>query len=146
MIFKALRYKVAHVAVTKIHATLSGDLNVQKEGPSNLRLSFPPNIYWLLRNEFAEMTNLIHVFLGEQQRVFDGDNIIKWGHRTFKIIKMDLCYYEKPRRKLQNMFFLNFYLFKSSLFSTLKCWRWEMWEGRGCQSVNRASQFRTTFL
>ena len=77
MIFKALRYKVAHVAVTKIHATLSGDLNVQKEGPSNLRLSFPPNIYWLLRNEFAEMTNLTHVFLGEQKRVFDGDNIIK---------------------------------------------------------------------
>ena len=50
------------MAVTKIHATLSGDLNVQKEGPSNLRLSFPPNIYWLLRNEFAEMTNLIHFF------------------------------------------------------------------------------------
>ena len=59
------------MAVTKIHATLSGDLNVQKEGPSNLRLSFPPNIYWLLRKEFAEMTNLIHVFLGEQQRDFD---------------------------------------------------------------------------
>ena len=50
------------------------------------------------------MTNLIHVFLGEQQRDFDGDNIIKWGHRTFKIIKMDLFYYEKPRRKLQKMF------------------------------------------
>ena len=59
------------MAVTKIHATLSGDLNVQKERPSNLRLSFPPNIYWLLRKEFAEMTNLIHVFLGEQQRDFD---------------------------------------------------------------------------
>ena len=59
------------MAVTKIHATLSGDLNVQKEGPSNLRLSFPPNIYWLLRKEFAEMTNLIHVFLDEQQRDFD---------------------------------------------------------------------------
>ena len=78
MILKALRYEVAHVAVTKIHATLGGDnVNIHKEGPSNLRLSFPPNIYWLLRNEFAEMTNLIHVFLGEQQRVFDGDNIIK---------------------------------------------------------------------
>ena len=78
MILKALRYEVAHVAVTKIHATLGGDnVNIQKEGPSNLRLSFPPNIYWLLRNEFAEMTNLIHVFLGDQQRVFDGDNIIK---------------------------------------------------------------------
>ena len=73
MILKALGYKVAHVAVTKIHATLSGDnVNIQKEGPSNLRLSFPPNIYWLLRKEFAEMTNLIHFFfLGEQQRDFD---------------------------------------------------------------------------
>ena len=39
-----------------------GDLNVQKEGPGNLRLSFPPNIFWLLRKEFAEMTNLIHFF------------------------------------------------------------------------------------
>ena len=77
MILKALRYKVAHVAVTKIHATLSGDLYVQKEGPSNLRLSFPPNIYWLLRKEFAEKTNLINFFLGEQQRDIDGDNIIK---------------------------------------------------------------------
>ena len=78
MIVEALRYKVAHVAVTKIHARLSGDLNVQKEGPSNFRLSFPPNIYsWLLRKEFAEMTNLIHFFLGEQQRDFDGDNIVK---------------------------------------------------------------------
>ena len=77
MILKALRYEVAHVTVSKIHATLSGDLNVQKEGPSNLRLSFPPNIYWLLRKEFAEMTNLIHFFLGEHQRDFDGDNIIK---------------------------------------------------------------------
>ena len=65
------------MAVTKIHAKLSGDLSVQKEGPSNLRISFPPNIYWLLRKEFAEMTNLIHFFLGEQQRDFDGDNIIK---------------------------------------------------------------------
>ena len=77
MILKALRYEVAHVPVTKIYATLSGDLNVQKERPSNLRLSFPPNIYWLLRKEFAEKTNLINFFLGEQQRDFDGDNIIK---------------------------------------------------------------------
>ena len=77
MILKALRYEVAHVAVTKIHATLGGDLYVQKEGPSNLRLSFPPNIYWLLRKEFAEKTNLINFFLGEQQRDIDGDNIIK---------------------------------------------------------------------
>ena len=79
MILKALRYEVAHVAVTKIHATLGGDLNVniQKEGPSNLSLSFPPNIYWLLRKEFAEKTNLINFFLGEQQRDIDGDNIIK---------------------------------------------------------------------
>jgi len=34
MILKVLRYKVAHVAVTKIHAKLSGDLNVQNKGPS----------------------------------------------------------------------------------------------------------------
>ena len=68
------------MAVIEIHAKFSGDrgdLNVQIKGLSKLRLSFPPNIYWLLRNEFAEMTNLIHVFLGEQQRVFHGDNIIK---------------------------------------------------------------------
>ena len=75
MFLKALRYKVAHVAVIEIHAKFSGDrgdLNVQIKGLSKLRLSFPPNIYWLLRNEFAEMTNLIHFFfLGDQQRDFD---------------------------------------------------------------------------
>ena len=50
----------------------------REAGPANLiRLCFPPNIYWLLRKEFAEMTNLIHFFLGEQQLDFDGDNIIK---------------------------------------------------------------------
>ena len=77
MILKALRYKVAHVPVTEIHAKLSGYLNVQKKGPSKLRLSFPPNIYWLLKKEFAETTNLIHFFLGVQQRDFDGVNIIE---------------------------------------------------------------------
>ena len=30
------------------------------------------------------MTNLIYFFLGVQQRDFDGDNITKGGHRTFK--------------------------------------------------------------
>ena len=67
MFLKALRYKVAHVAVIEIHAKFSGDrgdLNVQIKGLSKLRLSFPTNIYWLLRKEFAETTNLIHFFLG----------------------------------------------------------------------------------
>ena len=50
MFLKALRYKVAHVAVIEIHAKFSGDmgdLNVQIKagGLSKLRLSFPPNIY-----------------------------------------------------------------------------------------------------
>ena len=80
MFLKALRYKVAHVAVIQIHAKFSGgrgDLNVQIKGLGKLRLSFPPNIYWLQRKEFAETTNLIHFFLGVQQRDFDGVNIIK---------------------------------------------------------------------
>ena len=34
MILKVLCYKVAHVAVTKIQAKLSGDLNVQNKGQS----------------------------------------------------------------------------------------------------------------
>ena len=66
MFLKALRYKVAHVAVIEIHAKFSGDrgdLNVQIMGLSKLSLSFPPNTYWLLRKEFAEPTNLIHFFL-----------------------------------------------------------------------------------
>ena len=85
MFLKALRYKVAHVAVIEIHAKFSadrGDLNVQIKGLSKLRPSFPPNIYWLLRKESAENTNLIHFFLGVQQQDFDGDNIIKRGHCT----------------------------------------------------------------
>ena len=80
MILKVLRYKVAHVAVTKKHAKLSGDLNVQNKGPSELRLSFPPNIYLLLRKKKKKTTNLTDSFFSRctiQQRDFDGVNIIK---------------------------------------------------------------------
>ena len=73
------------MAVIEIHAKFSGDrgdLNVQIKGLSKLHPSFPPNIYWLLRKESAETTNLIHFFLGVQQQDFDGDNIIKRGHCT----------------------------------------------------------------
>ena len=65
------------MAVTKIHAELSEDLNVQIKGPGKLRLSFVPKLYWLLRKEVAETTNLIHFLLGVQQRHFDGVNITK---------------------------------------------------------------------
>ena len=68
------------MAVIEIQAKFigdRGDLNVQIKGLSKLRLSFPPNIYWLLRKRFAETTNFIHFFLGVQQRDFDGVNIIK---------------------------------------------------------------------
>ena len=36
--------KAEHVAVSKIHAKLSGDLNVQIKGPGKLRLYFLPNL------------------------------------------------------------------------------------------------------
>ena len=49
-------------AVTKIHAKLSGDLNVQIKGPGKLRLYFLPNLYWLLEKEIAETTNSIQFF------------------------------------------------------------------------------------
>ena len=65
------------MAITQIHAELSGDLNVQIKGPCKLPLSFVPKLYWLLRKEFAETTNLIHFLLGVQQRNFDGVNITK---------------------------------------------------------------------
>ena len=55
-------YKAEHVAVSKIHAKLSGDLNVQIKGPGKLRLYFLPNLYWLLEKEFAETTNTIQFF------------------------------------------------------------------------------------
>ena len=72
------------MAVSKIRVKLSGDLNVQIKGPGKLCLSFLPKLFWLLRNEFAETTNLIHFLLGAQQRYFGGVNITKRGHRTFK--------------------------------------------------------------
>ena len=72
------------MAVSKIRVKLSGDLNVQIKGPCKLRLSFLPKLFWLLRNEFAETTNLIHFLLGAQQRYFGGVNITKRGHRAFK--------------------------------------------------------------
>ena len=50
------------MAVSKIHAKLSGDLNVQIKGPGILRLYFLPNLYWLLEKEFAETTNSIQFF------------------------------------------------------------------------------------
>ena len=50
------------MAVSKIHAKLSGDLNVQIKGPGKLRLYFLPNLYWLLEKEFAETTNSIQFF------------------------------------------------------------------------------------
>ena len=56
------QYKAVHVAVSKIHAKLSGDLNVQIKGPGKLRLYFLPNLYWLLEKEFAETTNSIQFF------------------------------------------------------------------------------------
>ena len=65
------------MAVTRIHSKRIGDLNVQIEGPDKLCLSFLPNLYWLLRNEFAEMKYLIYFFLGVQQRDFDGVNVTK---------------------------------------------------------------------
>ena len=65
------------MAITQIHAELSGDLNVQIKGPCKLRLSFVLKLYWLLRKEFAETTNLIHFLLGPQQRYFGGVNITK---------------------------------------------------------------------
>ena len=55
-------YKAVHVAVSKIHAKLSGDLNVQIKGPGKLRLYFLPNLYWLLEKELAETTNSIQFF------------------------------------------------------------------------------------
>ena len=42
------------MAVSKIHAKLSGDLNVQIKAPGKLRLYFLPNLYCLLEKEFAE--------------------------------------------------------------------------------------------
>ena len=60
------QYKAVHVAVTKTHAKLGGDLKVQIKGPGKLRLSFLPNLYWLLRKEFAETKNFIQFFLGVQ--------------------------------------------------------------------------------
>ena len=65
------------MAVSKIRVKLSGDLNVQVKGPGKLRLSFLPKLFWLLRKEFAETTNLINFLLGVQQRDFDGVNITK---------------------------------------------------------------------
>ena len=35
------------------------------------------NIYWLLRKESAETTNLIYFFLGVQQRDFDGQRRLR---------------------------------------------------------------------
>ena len=55
-------YKAVHVAVSKIHAKLSGDLDVQIKGPGKLRLYFLPNLYWFLEKEFAETTNSIQFF------------------------------------------------------------------------------------
>ena len=39
-----LQCKAEHVAVSKIHAKLSGDLHVQIKGPGKLRLYFLPNL------------------------------------------------------------------------------------------------------
>ena len=65
MIFESPSYyKTADVAVTKIHAKLRGDINVQIKRPGKLRLSFLPKLFWFLRKEFAETTNLIHFLLG----------------------------------------------------------------------------------
>ena len=50
------------MAVSKIHAKLSGDVKVQIKGPGKLRLSFLPNLYWLLEKELAETTNSIQFF------------------------------------------------------------------------------------
>ena len=72
------------MAVSKIRVKLSGDLNVQIKGPDKLCLSFLPKLFWLLRNDFAETTNLIHFVFGAQQRYFGGVNITKRGHRAFK--------------------------------------------------------------
>ena len=57
-----LQCKAEHVAVSKIHAKLSGDVKVQIKGPGKLRLSFLPNLYWLLEKELAETTNSIQFF------------------------------------------------------------------------------------
>ena len=57
-----LQCKAEHAAVSKIHAKLSGDLNVQIKGPGKLRLYFLPNLYCLLEKEFAETTNSIQFF------------------------------------------------------------------------------------
>ena len=65
------------MAITKIHAELRGDFNIQIKGPGKLPLSFLPKSFWLLRKEFAETTNLIHFLLGAQQRYFGGVNITK---------------------------------------------------------------------
>lgn len=46
--------------------------------------SFFSSIILVIKQKIAETTNVIYFFLGVQQRDFDGDNITKWGHRTFK--------------------------------------------------------------
>ena len=78
VILKALRSTRPYTwPVTEIRVKLIGDLNVQIKGPGKLRLFFLPKLFWLLRNEFAEKTNLIHFLLGAQQRYFGGVNITK---------------------------------------------------------------------
>ena len=55
MILKALCSARSNTwAVTKIHAKLSGDLNVQIKGPGKLRLYFLPNLYWLLKRNLQK--------------------------------------------------------------------------------------------
>ena len=78
------------MAVTEIRVKLIGDLNVQIKGPGKLRLSFLPKLFWLLRNEFAETTNLIHFLLGSLQVIKNNPGLSQILSKVFLSLSMQL--------------------------------------------------------
>ena len=83
------------MAVTEIRVKLIGDLNVQIKGPGKLRLSFLPKLFWLLRNEFAETTNLIHFYSVHNSDILA--ELISQNEATAPLNKDVQTYYQKPR-------------------------------------------------
>ena len=56
-------YKAVHVAVSKIHAKLSGDLNVQIKGPGKLRLFFSSKFILFTRKGICRNDKFHSIFL-----------------------------------------------------------------------------------
>ena len=56
------QYKAVHVAVTKMYAELSGDLNVKIKGPGKLRLSFLPKLILVTKKGICRNDNFHSIF------------------------------------------------------------------------------------